>query len=206
MTPVLRPMPLTRNPWALSAALLCLILWLVLSVLLPWKFAIQAHEGAERLSAAAGWLAAALVWTLLWSVWHRSQNGEQAVLRYLQPVAWTLLFQATLVEWLLPALWFALAWPGMGWAQWGAQGALLGGLLYHHLRTLWVESSRRMAMGVSTMMGVMCVAVMALSDIAHGASEPEAMPYTPNVQPGGLMLNRGQAVDEGLNRLMLDNP
>ena len=190
-----------EDAWTWLSIGACGLVWLLVQAIAPLGFFTRANDTAGHASGVAWLIAVSSVWLLLWCLVHRMGKGEGAVLPHLHGVMLALAINATLVEWGLPVLWFALGW---AWHEaWlaAARTLLLGLLVRHHLQHAlpggWCTSLRR----VWAVVVLMTVAATAGWHVQQTRSDPDALPYVQNVQPSVLLMRRGPSTHQALEAL-----
>jgi hypothetical protein len=181
-----------------------LAVWVVVEGVAPLLMVILASDSTDHWSHWTQKLAQAGVWVLGWAVLHRLVQGVSAVSTHLHATALALAVDATVLQWGLPSLWFALAWTWNPAWEVGAQYLLLGLLVRHHLMQVlpggWDPGIRRLGTGVLV---VLVLSATAWHEVQRWA-DPDRLPYVQNVLPAALVLSMGSSTNEAVNALWPD--
>ena len=176
--------------------------WVLVQGVVPLLTATQAGEAADHLKNWAVMVALATAWVSVWAVLHRMAQATGAVLTHVHATTAALAIDATLIQWGLPALWFASGWTWHG--VWGAsaQCLLVAVLVRHHL--MQVLPGGALGPGLKRLLGAAVLVALLSVTLWHGGqrrADPDRLPYEPNVFPASIVLNPGVFTGQALDRL-----
>jgi hypothetical protein len=192
--------PSLRTFWTI----LCLTVWLLVDGVAPMFLLVQSGDSAAHWSYWTEKLVQAGVWVLGWTLLHRLVQGANDVPTHLHATALALAVDATVLQWGLPGLWFALAWPWHPAWMVGAQYLLLGWLVRHHLMQVlpggWGPGIQRLGTGVLV---VLVMSATAWHEVQRWA-DPDGLPYVQNVFPAALVVKTGVDTEAAVQALWPD--